>query len=135
MGTEYGGDFGRGYYLFGSPDTSLTYGSQAVKIDGESSARVIPVYLRALNPLVIRTGEDLAVRVSAGGWGGWFEWTPEERAAYAQGLGYDSVCACRWDQWVVCQPDQIKAATDNDPAVGPGSDLIMADYLDATTRT
>jgi hypothetical protein len=56
-------------------------------------------------------------------------------AAYIQGLGFDSVLAHRWGQWVVYQPDQIKAAIENDGALGPGSDSIMADFLNAVTRT
>jgi hypothetical protein len=109
--TEYGGDFGRGFYLYTNSETALTYGSPVAITSGESSARVIPAYLRAINPLVLCTGRDLKnLWAGAGGNDAWLAKTQEEKTEYIQGLGYDSVLAYQWGQWVVYRPVQIKLA-------------------------
>jgi len=128
--TEYGEDFGRGFYSFSGPDTALTYGSPPSEDTGDCSFKPVPVYLRAYNPLVLRTGKDLkALWAGAGGRDAWFSTTPEEKAAHILGLGFDSVLACQYAQWVVYRPSQIKAAIEDCAAAGS----IMTDYLNFIT--
>jgi hypothetical protein len=114
VGMEYGEDFGTGYYFFSSADTALTYGGPPSQDTTEHTVRIVPVYLCAVNPLFLRTGEDLkALWAGAGGKVAWFARTAGEKAAHILGLGFDSVLACRYAQWVVYQPAQIKAAIDD----------------------
>ena len=69
------------------------------------------MYLKAVNPLVLCTGRDLKnLWAEAGGNDAWRTKTPVERADYIQGLGYDSVQAHQWGQWVIYQPQQIELA-------------------------
>jgi hypothetical protein len=84
--------------------------------------------------LVLCTGRGLKnLWTEAGGNDAWLANTPKERAAYIQGLGYDSVQAYQWGQWVVYQPDQIKAAINSSGAFGPASNAIMTEFLSACT--
>jgi len=130
VGMEYGEPFGTGFYFFSGADTALTYGGPPAQDTMEHSIRVVPVYLRAVNPLVLSTGKDLkALWAGAGGKVAWFARSAEEKAAHILGLGFDSVLICRYAQWVVYQPAQIKAAIDDCTA----SDSVMTDLLNCIT--
>jgi hypothetical protein len=136
VGSEYGADFGKGYYFFSSPETALTYGSPPPKDSGDCSIKPVPVYLCAVNPLILRSGKDLgALWAGAGGKATWFAMTPEEKAAYVQGLGFDSVLACRYAQWVVYRAAQIIAAIVDSGETGQSSNSIMTDFLNSITAT
>jgi hypothetical protein len=130
VGREYGEDFGTGFYFFSRADTALTYGSPPSQDIGDFAIRLVPVYLCAVNPPVLRSVKDLkAFWARSGGKEAWFARTAQEKAAHILGLGFDSVLACRYAQWVVYQPAQIKAAID-DCAV---SDSIMTNLLNSIT--
>lgn len=136
VGAEYGADFGRGFYFFSDPETALTYGSPPSKDTEDCSIMSVPVYLSAVNPLVLRSGKDLAaIWASAGGEDAWFARTPEEKAAYIQRLGFDSVLAHRYGHWVVYQPAQIMVAIEFSAETSPASNSIMTDFLNNTTAS
>jgi hypothetical protein len=130
VGMGYGEDFGTGFYFFSHADTALTYGGPPSQDPREPSIRVVPVYLCAVNPLVLRSHKDLkALWAAAGGEVAWLARSAEEKAAHILGLGFDSVLACRYAQWVLYQPAQIKAAIDDCAA----SDSVMTDLLNCIT--
>jgi hypothetical protein len=62
--------------------------------------------------LILCTGKDLKnLWATVGGEESWRLLTPADKAQHIQELGYDSVLAHRWDQWVVFNPEQIRLAT------------------------
>jgi hypothetical protein len=130
VGMEYGEDFGTGYYFFSHAHTALTYGGPPSQDTEDLAIRLVPVYLCAVNPLVLRSDKDLkAFRARSGGKVAWFARRAQEKAAHILGQGFDSVLACRYAQWVVYQPAQIKAAIDDCAA----SDSIMTNLLNSIT--
>ncbi|MGA2850109.1 MAG: hypothetical protein ABSE46_14015 [Terracidiphilus sp.] len=97
VGMDYGEDFGTGFYCFSQADTALTYGGPPSQDTMEHSIRVVPVYLCAVNPLVLRSHKDLkALWFAAGGEVAWLARSAEEKAAHILGLAFDSVLACRY---------------------------------------
>jgi hypothetical protein len=136
VGLEYGAEFGKGYYFFSGPDTALTYVSPPSKDTADCPFKPVPVYLCAVNPLILRTDKDLrALWAGAGGEAAWFARTAEEKTTHILGLGFDSVLACRYAQWVVYRAAQITAAIVDSGETGQSSNSIMTDFLNSITST
>jgi len=112
MSEEYGEDFGLGIYCWDAPDTAQIYGEPGETIEGLNSSRVLPVYIHSCNPLVLSKGKELkSLWAQAGGEDAWRAMEPQQKTCFIQDLGYDSVLAHEWDQWVVFKPEQVRLAT------------------------
>ena len=135
VGTEYGADFGTGYYFFRDPETALSYRNPPNRDTGDS-IKSVAVYLAAVNPLILRTGRHLkGIWAGAGGKDVWFAMTSEKKAEYIQRLGFDSVRIHKFGQWVVYRPAQIMAAIIDVGETGRSSSSIMTDYFNCITTT
>jgi hypothetical protein len=122
------GDFGKGLYFADSPYTANNYVFDLKKNNKEAfnGAKIMPVYLRAENPLVLKAGDVLSgkfyemVEGKTGAQGEgetpeerWYSLTPEQQSKAIKAAGYDSVHDTGYGQWAVFEPAQVKSALGN----------------------
>lgn len=110
----------------GSPALAERFGGSMEKAGEERRQTIMPVYLKAENPLVLRSPADFQKLYELGGGEDeWFALSPAEQAATIQKAGYDSVHDKSYGQWAVFDPKQVKSSIGNRGTFDPDEPSIL----------
>jgi hypothetical protein len=111
----------------GDADLASKFGGSLRPV-GEFNENIMPVYLKAENPLVLKNAEDfrkLREFAKVSNEDEWFNLSPTEQAKAIQDKGYDSVHDVSYGQWAVFDPRQVKSAIGNRGTFDPSNPSIL----------